>query len=38
MEEIENFHGDQIKNVDMGDASGSYRGEEGCIQGSAGGT
>jgi hypothetical protein len=31
-----NFHGDQIKNVEMGGASGSYRGQEMCIQGSAG--
>ena len=30
------LHGDQIKNVEMGGASGSYRGEETCIQGSAG--
>jgi hypothetical protein len=30
----ENFHGDQIKNVEMGGASGSYQGQERCIRGS----
>lgn len=32
------LHGDQIKNVEMGGASGSYRGEKRCLQGSAGET
>jgi hypothetical protein len=34
----ENFHGHQIKNAEMGGASDSYRGEERCVQGSAGET
>jgi hypothetical protein len=34
----ENFNSDQIKNAEMGGASGSCRGEQRCMQGSAGET